>query len=74
MSRAVVIRNKEEVKNGIIAIGQELIKRAEDISTDIERVSTITIYAVLNPSEVVNFDITKNYKAFLEEETEEVEK
>lgn len=71
MSRAVAIRNKEEVKNGIIAIGQELIKRAEDISSDIERVSAITIYARLNPSEIVNFDITKNYTAYLDEETEE---
>ena len=71
MSRVVMIRNKEEVKNGIIAIGQELIKRAEDISNDIDRVSTITIYAMLNPTEIVNFDITKNYTAFLEEEPEE---
>lgn len=71
MKKAIPINSKENVKNGIIAVGQELIKRAEDISNDIEHVTSITIYAMLNPSEIVNFDITKNYTAFLEEETEE---
>ena len=68
MTRAVAIRNKEEVKNGLIALGQELIRRAEDISNDVKGVNTITVYALLNPSEIVNFDITKNYIAFLEED------
>ena len=64
----IPIRSKEDVKNGIIAVGQELIKRAGDISNDIEHVTSITIYARLDPAEVVNFDVTKNYTAFLEEE------
>ena len=54
------ISGKQSAKDGIIAIGQELIKRAEDITNDLERVNSITIFAQLNPNEIVNFDITKN--------------
>ena len=68
MAITIPIRSKEDVKNGIIAVWQELIKRAGDISNDIEHVTSITIYARLDPAEVVNFDVTKNYTAFLEEE------
>lgn len=67
----VEVKSEKTAKDGIIAIGQELIKRAEDITKDLKGVSSITIYAQLNPSEVVNFDITKNYTAILEEETKE---
>ena len=59
---------KQTAKDGIIAIGQELIKRAEDITNDLEEVKSITIYAQLNPDEIVNFDITKNYTATLDKE------
>lgn len=62
------VSGKKTAKDGIIAIGQELIKRAEDITNDLERVKDITIFAQLNPNEVVNFDITKNYIATLDEE------
>lgn len=70
MATPMLIRSEEDVKNGIIAVGQELIKKAEDISNDIEHVTAITIYARLDPAEVVNFDITKNYTTFLEEESD----
>lgn len=53
---------KENVKKSIIAIGQELIKRADDVCNDLERVASITIYAKLTPDEIVNFDIKKNYE------------
>ena len=67
----IKVNSEKNAKDGIIAIGQELIARAEDITRDLERVSSITIYAQLNPSEVVNFDITKNYTAnFIEDEGE----
>lgn len=66
----VSIRGNESAKNGIIAIGQELIRRAEEITKDLENVSSITIYAQMNPSEVVNFDITKNYIARLDDKEE----
>ena len=63
----IKICGNETAKNGIIAIGQELIKRAEDITKDLERVNSITIYAHLSPDEVVNFEITKNYIAILDD-------
>ena len=66
MSEQIEIIDKESTKNAIIAIGQELIKRANDITNDLERVSSIEIYALLNPTEVANFDIKKNYTAYLE--------
>lgn len=59
---------KENVKNSIIAIGQELIKRAYDITNDLEFVSNIEINAKLTPDEITNFDIKKNYIAKYSEE------
>ena len=67
----VIVKGEEGAKKGIIAIGQSLIERAEEISRDLDRVTSITIYAQLNPSEIVNFDITKNYIAEFKEENEE---
>lgn len=64
----IIVNNEEATKKGIIAIGQSLIERAEEISRDLDRVTSITIYAQLNPSEIVNFDITKNYTAEFKEE------
>lgn len=67
----IIVNNEETTKKSIIAIGQSLIERAEEISRDLDRVTSITIYAQLNPSEIVNFDITKNYIAELKEENKE---
>ena len=67
----VIVTNNEATKKGIIAIGQSLIERAEEISRDLDRVTSITIFAQLNPSEIVNFDITKNYIAEFKEENKE---
>lgn len=64
----IIIKNEEAIKKGIIAIGQSLIERAEEISRDLDKVTSITIFAQLNPSEIVNFDITKNYTAEFKEE------
>nr|DAS24490.1 MAG TPA: hypothetical protein [Caudoviricetes sp.] len=58
---------KENVKKSIIAIGQELIKRASDIANDLKLVANIEIYAKLIPDEVINFDIKKNYIATFED-------
>lgn len=67
----IIVTNNEATKKGIIAIGQSLIERAEEISRDLDRVTSITIFAQLNPSEIVNFDITKNYIAEFKEENKE---
>ena len=53
---------KENVRKSIIAIGEELIKRADDIVNDLKMVSSITINAKLTSEEVTNFDINKNLK------------
>lgn len=52
--------SKENAKKSIIAIGQELIKRADDITKDLKCVTNIEINANLTPSEIINFDIKKN--------------
>ena len=58
----IIIKNEETAKNGIIAIGQSLIERAEEITRDLDRVASITIFAQLNPSEITNFDNIKYEK------------
>lgn len=60
--------SKENVKKSIIAIGQELIKRAADITNDLKFVTNIEINANLTPYEITNFDINKKYMAMYEEE------
>ena len=67
MSKEILIpTGKENVNKSIKAIGQELIRRADDIANDINKVSSITINVVLTPDEIVNFDVTKNYIAEFE--------
>ena len=68
MQKQLVPIGKENVKNSIIAVGQELIKRADDITNDLEFVSNIEINAKLTPDEITNFDIKKNYIAKYSEE------
>lgn len=68
MQKQLVPIGKENVKNSISAIGQELIKRADDITNDLEFVSNIEINAKLTPDEITNFDIKKNYIAKYSEE------
>ena len=67
----IIIKNEETAKNGIIAIGQSLIEKAEEITRDLDKVASITIFAQINPGEIINFDITKNYIAELKEENKE---
>ncbi len=59
-------KNKEitansEVAKCIKAIGQDLINRADDISTDVKDVSSITIYSKIVGGDIINYDVTKNY-------------
>lgn len=68
MQKQLIPIEKEEVKESIIAIGQELIKRADDITNDLKFVANIEISAKLTPDEVTNFSINKNYIAMYEEE------
>lgn len=52
---------EECVKEHIIEIGQDLIKRAEEISNNIDNVRDITIYAMLTPEDIVHYGVTKSY-------------
>lgn len=52
---------KECVKEHIIEIGQDLIKNAEKISKEIDKVREIRISAILTPREVIHYDVTKSY-------------
>ncbi len=61
---------KENVKKSIIAIGQELIERADDITNDLKFVANIEINAKLTVDEVTNFNIKKNYIAIYEDKGE----
>lgn len=59
-------KNKEitvnsEVAKCIKAIGQDLINKADDISNDLENVSSITIYSKIIGGDIINYDVTKNY-------------
>lgn len=64
--QALKPNSKENAKKSIIAIGQELIKRADDITKDLKYVANIEINANLTPSEIINFDIKKKYIAMYE--------
>ena len=70
MEKPLAPIGKENVKKAIIAIGQELIKRADDITNDIKFVANIEISAKLTPDEVTNFNINKNYIAMYEDKEE----
>lgn len=70
MEKPLAPIGKENVKKTIIAIGQELIKRADDITNDIKFVANIEISAKLTPDEVTNFNIKKNYIAMYEDKEE----
>lgn len=63
----IKVTDTKTAKEGIIAIGKSLIDRAEDITNDLKNVKSITIYAELNPCEIVGFDIKKEYTATIEE-------
>lgn len=51
----------KEVSRCIKSIGEDLIKRADDISNDIENVTSININAIIENGTIINYDVTKNY-------------
>lgn len=70
MKEPLTPTGKENVKKSIIAIGQELIERANDITNDLEFVQSIEINAKLTVEEITNFDVKKNYIARFDEREE----
>ena len=53
--------NNNDLERWIKNIGADIIERAEDVGRDTKRVRTVSIYALITPDEILNFDITKNY-------------
>lgn len=51
----------EEVARCIKSIGKDLIKRADDIARDLENVSNISIYSLIEAGAIINYDVSKNY-------------
>ncbi len=56
-----VLKNNNDLERWIKNIGADIIERAEDVGRDTKRVRTVSIYALITPDEILNFDITKNY-------------
>ena len=50
-----------EVAKCIKAIGEDLIKRADDISRDLDRVRSIDIRSTIECGSIINYDVNKNY-------------
>lgn len=57
----IEINGTKTCEEAIKAIGQDLINRANEICKDLRKVSSITIYANLLPTEIVEYDVTKRY-------------
>ncbi len=64
------VHNKEEAEKAMIAIGQEIIRRAKETCVNVDRVTSIKIVAEITPEEYANVNINKNYVAEFEESEE----
>lgn len=64
------VHNKEEAEKAMIAIGQEIIRRAKETCVNVDRVTSIKTVAEITPEEYANVNINKNYVAEFEESEE----
>ncbi len=70
------VNNKEEAEKAMIAVGQEIIKRAKETCINVDRVTSIKIDAEIIPfpDGAITVNINKNYVAeFSEKEDTENE-
>lgn len=63
------VTSKEEAEKAMIALGQEIIRRAQSTCMDIDRVTSIKINAEIEPfpDGALSVDITKKYITEFEE-------
>lgn len=66
------VHSKEEAEKAMIAIGQEIIRRAKETCLNVDRVTSIKIVAEITPDEFANVNINKNYVAEFKEKEEKV--
>lgn len=64
------VMSKDEAEKAVIAVGQEIIRRATDICNDLKGVTSIKIDAEIIPfpDEAISINVNKNYIAEFEEE------
>lgn len=68
MKKEVLVEDGKSAKDAMIAIGQEIIRQADEICNSLINVNVITINAVITPDEFANVNITKNFRARFKEE------
>ena len=66
------VNSKEEAETAMIAVGQEIIRRAKETCSDVDRVTSIKINAEIIPfpDGAITVNINKNYVAEFEEKEE----
>lgn len=60
------VTSKEEAEKAMIAVGQEIIRRAKDITNDIDRVTSIKIDAEIEPFPEGYISVNINKKCIAE--------
>ncbi len=66
--------SKEEAETAMIAVGQEIIRRAKETCSNVDRVTSIKIDAEIIPfpDRAITVNINKNYVAEFEEKEKKV--
>lgn len=66
------VNSKEEAEKAMIAVGQEIIRRARETCSNVDRVASIKIDAEIIPfpDGYITVNINKNYVAEFEEKEE----
>lgn len=68
------VNSKEEAETAMIAVGQEIIRRAKETCSNVDRVTSIKIDAEIIPfpDRAITVNINKNYVAEFEEKEKQL--